>query len=311
MIEAKELSRFYGELVAVENVDLEVADGEIFVLLGPNGAGKTTLVRMLMGLIKPTKGIAYVEGHDVAKDHEKIKAVTGYVPEGMGFYEYFNALEYLDLFGRLRQIPFHERKNKIDALIDFFQLKGAETRRIGTFSKGMLRRLTIAQSLLHDPLVLFLDEPTAGLDPESAASIRNLIMTMAEEKKRTFFICTHNLKEAEELAQKVAIIQSGRFAFYGDIETLKKRIFPSRMVEIVLKRDRPEVLRTLEQLESVRILSRDKNVLLLEVKDPVANNPEIVRTIVGNGGEIVYVRQKESSLEDAYLKIVGERDAVS
>ena len=311
MIEATGLSRYYGKLQAVKDATFQIQTGELFVLLGPNGAGKTTLVRMLMGLIKPSKGTAHVKGHDVITDRENIWRIAGYVPEGMGFYEYLDAYEYLDLFGRLRGIPSNERKNRIETLIDFFRLKRAEKRKIGTFSKGMLRRLTLAQALLHDPEVLFLDEPTAGLDPEIAAFTRHFIKNLCKEQERTFFICTHNLKEAEELGHKLAIIQSGQILFLGSLEQLKSGVSPSCIIEIILAHGMSKALKVLQNLEFINILNYERNTITAEVKDPITNNPEIIEQIMGAGGKIVYLKAREISLEDAYLKLVGEAYATS
>ncbi len=219
MISIINLTKKFGSLTAVDGLSIEVHKGELYGILGPNGAGKTTVVRILCGALKPTEGAVKVNGLDMRERPLEVKAMLGYLPEEPNFYERLTARELLKFFSRLYDVG-HE--GRVDELLDMVGLLERGDSKIATFSKGMRQRLAIARSLLHDPSVLVLDEPTMGLDPESARSVRDFI---AEQRgKKTILMCTHYMNEAEELCDKIGVMNKGRLMAEGTAETLKDMV---------------------------------------------------------------------------------------
>ena len=208
MIEAKALTKQFQDFTAVNQLDLHVAEGEVLAILGPNGAGKTTTVRMLGSILRPTSGQATIAGFDTVKDAEAVRQMIGLLTEFPGLYTRMKGVEYLHFFGELQGIAKKTRVARIEKLLTQFQLWDAREKRLGEYSKGMKQKLTLVRAMLHDPQVLFLDEPTSTMDPHSAKLVRDAILQLRQEK-RTVIICTHNLAEAELLADRIAIIRHG------------------------------------------------------------------------------------------------------
>lgn len=215
MIEISGLRKRFGDFWAVDGVDLTVKEGELFGIVGPNGAGKTTMVRILCGALKPTEGRVLVNGHDVTKEPTLVKSLIGYLPEEPNLYERLTPRKLLKYFADLHDV----KDPDIDGLLDMVGLQDRSESRIATFSKGMRQRLAIARALLNDPSILILDEPTMGLDPATARTVREFIASHKE--KRTILMCTHYLPEAEELCDRVGVMTAGRFAAKGTIQELK------------------------------------------------------------------------------------------
>jgi ABC-2 type transport system ATP-binding protein len=226
MIVAENLTRRFGDRIAVENLSLEIAEGEVFGFLGPNGAGKTTTVRMLAGLLAPTSGRAMVAGVDVVAQPQRVRTLVGILPEHPGLYEKLSAWHNLKFYADLYELP-----NPHAQIEKYLSLLGLWERRhdpVGTFSKGMKQKLAIARALLHEPKVLFLDEPTSGLDPEAAKTVRDFIAQLASEK-RTIFLCTHNLYEAEQLCTRIGLIKQ-RLIKIGAPTSLKRELYGRQIV---------------------------------------------------------------------------------
>lgn len=223
MIELRQLTKHYGNVVAVAGLDLAIKKGEIFALLGPNGAGKTTTIRMLTMLTRPTAGTAFLNGFDVTRDLDKVKKEIGVVPQHMNLDLELTAWENLELHGRLHRMPVHERRQRIGALLEYVELRERAFELVGRFSGGMKRRLMIARALMHKPGVLFLDEPTVGLDPKTRRKIWDLIRRMNSEGM-TVLLTTHYIEEAEVLCHRVGIMDKGRLIALGTPGELKKKI---------------------------------------------------------------------------------------
>lgn len=223
MIELRQLTKHYGNVVAVAGLDLAIKKGEIFALLGPNGAGKTTTIRMLTMLTRPTAGTAFLNGFDVTQDLDKVKKEIGVVPQHMNLDLELTAWENLELHGRLHRMPVHERRQRIGALLEYVELRERAFELVGRFSGGMKRRLMIARALIHKPGVLFLDEPTVGLDPQTRRKIWDLIRRMNSEGM-TVLLTTHYIEEAEVLCHRVGIMDKGRLIALGTPGELKKKI---------------------------------------------------------------------------------------
>ncbi|MBA7664754.1 Linearmycin resistance ATP-binding protein LnrL [subsurface metagenome] len=303
MIETYSLTRKFRELMAVEDLSLEMAEGEVLAFLGPNGAGKTTTIRMLSGIISPTSGYAVVAGRRINEKVEQLHEVIGLLTETPGFYNHLSARRNLEFYAR-----FYNNLN-IDRQIEkYLKTMGLWERRedkVGTFSKGMRQRLALARALLHEPQVLFLDEPTAGLDPEVAREVRELIRRLSE-KGRTIFLSTHNLVEAELLCHRIAVVRTQLLAL-DTAENLRQRLF-HRQVVVRLESVTDIIMETVAKLPFVQQLKQDENQLLVELSDPESNRPELVKSIVEAEGRVIAVSEERHSLEEVYLSLIREEE---
>jgi ABC-2 type transport system ATP-binding protein len=306
VIDTENLTRKFGNLTAVDNLTLHVDEGEVFGFLGPNGAGKTTTVRMLCCLISKTSGTARIANYEVGNEADalKIRKIIGLVPDNVGLYEDLTAYENLDFYGKLYKCTESQRKENIQRFLKMLGLWEKKDVMAGTFSKGMKQKLAIARSLIHDPEILFMDEPTANLDPESAKTVREFIIELKSEKK-TIFLNTHNLDEAQRICDRIGILNTKLMAI-GTPEELEHSV-GSRRTEIQLEQVNDVILNSLKKL-SLEKISHDDNKLAFELADPYKENPLIVRAIVEAGGNVQTVSVSRSSLEEAYLKLVRERE---
>jgi ABC-2 type transport system ATP-binding protein len=222
-VSTEKLSKYYGkggEIKALDELDLEVYEGETFGLLGPNGAGKTTTVRLLNCIIKPTSGTAKVNGSDIFKEENKVKRVTGMLAESPGIYEKLSAYEFLEFIGALYDVQGDVLKERIDDLLKLFSLDDRRNDLLEGYSRGMKQKVLIAAALVHDPPILFLDEPTSALDPRAALMVKDLIEKLADTAGKTIFICSHILPIVEELCDRIGIINQGRLIAVGTVEEI-------------------------------------------------------------------------------------------
>ena len=222
IIEMRELTKFYEEQVAVDHLSLKITEGEVFGFLGPNGAGKTTTLLMLLGLSEPTSGKAWVCGFDPTRDPLKVKRVVGYLPENVGFYDDMNAAENLKFVSRLNGIPDDQSAVKIDEVLKIVDLQAEPRKKVGAFSRGMRQRLGIAEVLVKEPQVVFLDEPTLGLDPEGSSQMLELIRSLSRDKKITVFFSSHLLDQVQKISHRVGIMIKGSLVAVGRIDDLAK-----------------------------------------------------------------------------------------
>ena len=304
MIDTENLTKKFGNLTAVDQLSIHVEEGEVFGFLGPNGAGKTTTVRMLCCLISKTSGEASIAGYDVDKEADslKIRKLIGYVPDNVGLYDELSAYDNLDFYGKLYDCTEAQRKENIQRLLTMLGLWEKKDVAAGTFSKGMRQKLAIARSLVHNPQVLFMDEPTANLDPEASKTVRDFILDLKKEK-RTIFLNTHNLDEAKRICDRIAILNTKLMAV-GTPEELERSI-SGKKTEIQLDQVNDAVIATLKRLPLGNIAA-DGNKLIINVTNPEKENPIIVNAIVRAGGHIQSVIVVGSTLEDAYLKLVKQ-----
>jgi len=305
MIETENLTRKFGDLTAVDDLTLRVDEGEVFGFLGPNGAGKTTTVRMLCCLISKTGGSARVGGYEVGSEEDalKIRRIVGFVPDNVGLYESLTAYENLDYYGTLYRRTDAQRKESNEYFLKMLGLWEKRDTMAGTFSKGMKQKLAIARALVHDPEVIFMDEPTANLDPEASKGVREFILELKKEKK-TIFLNTHNLDEAERVCDRIGIMNTKLMAV-GTPEELERSV-RGRRTEIQLRVVTDAILDSLKRVQP-RNLVREGNKLTVDVANPEEENPDMVSAIVAAGGRVESVTVVRSTLEDAYLKLV--RDA--
>jgi ABC-2 type transport system ATP-binding protein len=302
IIETFGLSRHFGKTAAVEDLTLAVEAGEVLGFLGPNGAGKTTTIRMLAGMIAPTKGYAIVAGYRTDRDVEQLHEVVGMLTETPGFYNRLSAKRNLEYFASF----YSSIESPSEQVEKYLRLIGLWVRchdKVGTFSKGMKQRLALVRALVHEPKVLFLDEPTAGLDPEVAAEVREMIHRLGEEG-HTIFLSTHNLNEAEMLSHRIAVLHT-RLLALDTPEQLRRRFF-HRQVMVQLEVSDTQVVQTVKRLPFVQGVHEDGNQLILELADSERNRPEVVKAIVEAGGRVIAVSEKQYPLEEVYLRLMRE-----
>ena len=292
------------ELVAVNNLSLEVQHGEVFGFLGPNGAGKTTTVRMLTGLIRPTSGGAQVAGFELGKNDTDIRRNVGILTESPGMYERLSAEKNLAIFANLYDVPDVDK-----AVNKYLSMLGLWERRhdaVGSFSKGMRQKLAVARALLHEPQVLFFDEPTTGLDPEAALVVRDFILEF-KKQGRTIFMTTHNLDEAEKLCDRVGIFKQSLLALDSPAN-LRQKLF-GRKVVFHLGGVNPQWLPLINAVGGVSSVEQLENKLVVALASPEKTNPLITRLLVEQGADIQFIGEVRQSLEQVYLEMLhGENE---
>ena len=301
IIETFGISRNFGKTAAVEDLTLAVEAGEVLGFLGPNGAGKTTTIRMLAGMITPTKGHAVVAGHRTDRDMEQLHEVIGILTQMPGLYDRLSARRNLEYFASF--YPSVEAQSQVEKYLRLMGLWERRDSKVGTFSKGMKQRLALARALVHDPKVLFLDEPTSGLDPEAAGEVRQLIRNLREEG-RTVFLSTHNLNEAEMICNRIAVIHT-RLVALDTPEQLRRRFF-RRQIVVQLESVDARVTEVVRKLPFVQEIREEGSQLVLGLTDTERNRPELVNAIVGAGGRVIGVSEKQYPLEEVYLRLMRE-----
>ncbi len=299
------LGRRFDDRWAVRGIDLDVRRGEVIGLLGPNGAGKTTTVRLLTALIEPSEGTAEVEGFDVRTQPDDVRARVGILTETPGLYDKLSATTNLDFFGRLYGLDAATRSERIERHLRALGLWERRNDVAGTFSKGMKQKLAIARALLHDPAVVFLDEPTAALDPEAAFIVREAIETL-RRAGRTIVLATHNLDEADRLCDRIAFVRAGLVRI--DSPAALRGALGTRGLAIRLASSpSPAALQALRRVGGVRAVDSVDGVVRIGAEDAEAIAPSVVRTLVTAGSEIVEVRIERTTLEQIYFDVMGVR----
>ncbi len=303
MIDTDGLTKKFGELKAVDNLTLHVDDGEVFGFLGPNGAGKTTTVRMLCCLISKTSGSATVGGYQIGnkEDSLKIRKIIGFVSDNVGLSENLTAYDNLDFFAKIYDCPETQRKENIQRFLEMLGLWDKRNVLTGTFSKGMKQKLAIARALIHEPQIIFMDEPTANLDPEASKTVRDFILQLKKEKK-TIFLNTHNLDEAQRICDKVAIMNSSLRAI-GTPQDLERSVSGKKTVIGLEQQVNDAVLGALKKLP-LKNLSTSGDMITFDVENPDKENSPVIEAIVLAGGHVKSINVVGSTLEETYLKLV-------
>ncbi|HID63334.1 MAG TPA: ABC transporter ATP-binding protein [Anaerolineae bacterium] len=303
VIRTEGLTKQFDDFVAVDGVTLTVPEGEVLALLGPNGAGKTTTVRMLASILKPTSGWATIAGYDVVKEARTVRRIVGLLTEFPGLYLRMRALEYLDFFGQLQGLSPRQRQQRSEELLIRFKMWEARDLRLGEYSKGMRQKLALIRAMLHDPQVLFLDEPTSAMDPHSAKLVRDCILDLRRER-HTIIVCTHSLAEAELLADRVAIIRRGQIVALGTLAELRARLLGDPVLELRLAQSLDGLLPLISDLIDVE--ERGETWLRYRTAQPEVINPILIQRLAREGTEVITLSEVPRSLEDVYLKIVEE-----
>ena len=304
-IEVLNLTKFYGEILAVDHISFEVREAEILGFLGPNGAGKTTTIRILTGLSRPTSGVAQVLGYDVVSEIVEAKKHIGVVPEISNLYDELSAFKNLLFMAQLYGIPRSQRKARAEELLKAFGLYERKDHLFGTLSRGMKRALTIAAALIHNPKLLFLDEPTVGLDVVAARSLRNLISNLRYQGV-TIFLTTHYLEEADHLCDRIAIIVNGRILKIDTPEMLKAIAEERPIIEISFKKASSRIIEELpRRLPELKIVATNHNKVRIYGGTPSSVLEKVLQYAKSEGNEIDKVNSVKPSLEDAFIKITG------
>jgi ABC-2 type transport system ATP-binding protein len=303
MIETKGLTKKFGDVLAVDRLSIDVAEGEVFGFLGPNGAGKTTTIRMLTSLIGPTSGESKVAGYAVGQQDYEIRKRVGILTEAPGLYDRLSAERNLAFFAHLYEVE--DVPGQVENYLRMLGLWDRRHEEAGTFSKGMRQKLVIARALLHEPRVLFLDEPTSGLDPEAAKLVREFIEGLKQEG-RTIFMCTHNLDEADRLCDRIAVFNV-RLLALDTPAALRRQLF-GRSVVFHLVQDAEQFATMVAALPFVISVDAIDNKLVARLDEPDEQNPAIVRALVEAGAEIKFVGELRRSLEDVYLELITTDD---
>jgi ABC-2 type transport system ATP-binding protein len=309
IVEANGLTRIFGSHTAVDHLNLEVEEGEVFGLLGPNGAGKTTTIRMLACLISPSEGSAKVSGHRIDENPIAVRQTVGILTENPSLYERLTAWENMDFFAEAYNLSEpKEKSSRIRELLEFFNLWERRNDKVATFSKGMKQKLAIARALVHNPPVLFLDEPTAGLDPESSKEVRDLMEMLSRREKHTILLCTHHLEDAERLCSRVMIVNKGKSVVVGTPDELRNRIAGKPTVQVSLRKLDSKIVEAVERTRHVERVEVDKSAsnLTIALDDVNSGTPEVVKSVVDAGGMVLAVYVLRPSLEEAYLKLIKE-----
>ncbi len=301
MIRAENLTKRYDGTLALDGLTFEVHEGELLALLGPNGAGKTTTLRLLMGLISPTSGRVWIAGEPMTPESHGLRRRIGYLPETPGFWERLPAWKNLEIYARLYGVP--APRSRVWDLLEQFGLADRARDPVATFSKGMRQRLALARALIHDPPILLLDEPTAGLDPEAALEVRERLRSL-KGQGRTILLCTHDLEEAERLGDRVAILRT-RLLALDTPDQLRAQRF-GVMVAIEIDGDPEPYLAGVQEQPGVIQAAPRNGRLEIQVADLRRVTPELVRRLVEAGAPILSVTPVKASLEELYLQIIRE-----
>lgn len=306
VVEAIELTKVYNGAIAVDKLSLQIGEGEIFGFLGPNGAGKTTTILMLLGLTEPTSGVARVYGHDSSREPMKVKRVTGYLPENVGFYEDLTARQNLAYIARLNGISGKEARQKINEALEAVGLSEVANKEVGKFSKGMKQRLGIADVLIKNPRLVIMDEPTTGIDPAGVTHILDLIVSMAKKQGITIMLSSHLLYQVQKVCDRVGIIARGRLVVEGSIDELGRRMTSEgqNVIEVEVDKLGPGLVESLSLLLGVKNVDSVGNLFTIRSDRDV--RADVSKAIVESGRLPLTMKSHDYALEEIYLKYFAE-----
>ena len=307
-IEMADLTKQFEKIRAVDAVSLDVRRGEVFGFLGPNAAGKSTTVKIAATLLDPSKGSITIEGYDVQDQPVEVRSIIGLLPEdgASTHYDRLSAYQNLFYFGKLYDVPDEPLEDRIAKLLDFLELADRRDDSPSTFSTGLKQKLTLARSMIHDPNVVFLDEPTSSLDPIMSKRVREFIDNQAEGGKQTFFLCTHLLSEVENLCDRVGFISKGKLVEVGRPKDLRRKFWTTRTYELRLST--PDLEKSSETISSTGLAKAvriEEKRVVFDIEDADSKNPKILRALIEAGYEVIELRERIPDLEDVYLKVIG------
>ena len=301
-IEVEQLTKYYDDLLAVDSISFEVSRGEVFGFLGPNGAGKTSTIRMLVGLSRPSNGTAMVAGHSILDDIVEVKRHVGVVPEVSNLYDEFSVQDNLVFMAQLYHVPRHERTNRVEEVLRSFDLIERKATKFGKLSKGLKRRVVIAASLVHGPEILFLDEPTVGLDVASAHTLREYIEQLGENDT-TVFLTTHYIEEADHLCDRIAILVQGKIVVLDTPGEIKKRVRTQSVIRVELSRVPDGSL--LKGLRSLGELDVEHRSIRLQVENTSEALDSLFKLTSSVGVSMEAIETGRPTLEEAFVELTG------
>jgi ABC-2 type transport system ATP-binding protein len=304
IIRVNALTKSYGPMLAVDHISFDAQEGEIFGFLGPNGAGKTTTIRMMVGLTQPSSGTAWIAGRDILKEPVEVKKTIGLVPETSNLYGELTSLENLIYQAELYGVARKDRKDRAFQLLEEFGLKEHQEKPFRALSRGLKRRLTIAAALIHNPKILFLDEPTTGLDVMSARGLRKLILD-SKKKGLTLFLTTHYIPEAESLCDRIAMIVKGKIRTIDTPENIKSHVKETEILEIGLDRITEDLKNKLLLMEGIEKILIAENRIRFHTEKLDQMIPPMIRVLEEQGVRIETINTLSPSLEDAFVKLTG------
>ncbi|HUU58148.1 MAG TPA: ABC transporter ATP-binding protein [Phycisphaerae bacterium] len=302
MIQTKKLTKYYGSLAALVDLDLEIRPGDIFGFIGPNGAGKTTTMRILATLLEPSRGSATIDGVDVLRHGKQVRRMVGYMPDFMRVYDDLKVFEYLEFFAAAFGIERRKRKAVVDGVLELTDLTGKSAATVDSLSRGMQQRLGLARVLIHDPKALILDEPASGLDPRARIEMRMLLKELKGMGK-TIMISSHILSELEEICDHVGIIERGRMVFSGTLEEIRRKLGIHCKVRVRVAGDPAravELLVAVPGIKDARVLG---DAVAVEFGDGQIPDGIIARTLVGGGVNVISLVPEQVKLDDAFLQL--------
>jgi ABC-2 type transport system ATP-binding protein len=302
MIQTNLLTKFYGNLQALVDLDLSIQQGDIFGFIGPNGAGKTTTMRILATLLEPTRGKAFINGLDVTKHGSKVRRHVGYMPDFMGVYDDLKVFEYLEFFAAAFSIHRSKRKAVVEGVLELTDLKSKKAVTVDSLSRGMQQRLGVARVLIHDPKVLILDEPASGLDPRARIEVRELLRELKRMGK-TIMISSHILSELEEICDHVGIIEHGRLVFSGTLEQIRAQLGLQSKVRVTVAENQQKAAELLSALPDVQDVQSLGGSIVVSFGDGVKSDGVIARTLVKGGIDVISIQPETLKLDDAFLQL--------
>jgi ABC-2 type transport system ATP-binding protein len=302
MIETKKLTKNFGNLVAVCNLDLHIGAGDIFGFIGPNGAGKTTTMRILVTLLEPTSGAAFIDGLDVAKKGKEVRRRVGYMPDFMGVYDDLKVFEYLEFFAAAFGIEYHKRQAIVDGVLELTDLVSKRSAPVDSLSRGMQQRLGLARVLIHDPKVLILDEPASGLDPRARIEMRELLRELKRMGK-TVMISSHILSELEEICDTIGIVEHGQLVFSGSMAEIRPRLGIQSKMRVKVVGDPARAIEILTVLPQIQQVENVGDYLSVTFREGADTDGLIARTLVTGGVDVIYLQPEQLKLDDAFLQL--------
>ena len=303
MIRTENLRKEFGNLVAVDDLNLEIEEGDIFGFIGPNGAGKTTTIRMLATLLRPTSGKAFIDGIEVTANHSKVRPLIGFMPDFFGVYDDVKVWEYLDFFAAAYRIPKLERSRKIDDALELTNLMVKKDSFVEELSRGMKQRLCLAKTLIHAPKVLFLDEPASGLDPRARIEIKELLKKL-QAMGKTILVSSHILPELADFCNKVGIIEKGQLIIAGDVRKIMEQVTGGRILEIrVMDGDAPKALEVISDLSSITQANEIEGMLQAQFAGTLEDQCSVLRALVNADVKVLSFAEQATDLEDIFMKL--------
>lgn len=304
MLEMKELVKRYGNFTAVDHLTLTVPDGSIYGFVGPNGAGKTTTMRMMAGLLQATEGSIWMDDVDMTKNPRLLRTKIGYMPDFFGVYDNLKVTEYMDFYAGTYEIPYKDRKDIIDDLLDIVDLSHKKEAYVDSLSRGMKQRLCLARSLIHDPKLLILDEPASGLDPRARVEMKEILKQL-QSMGKTVVISSHILPELAEMCTEVGIINQGKLAAQGTVQEIMRQLTQKRIIYVRPLADVSKTVEILQEMPAVKEITENTADLEFVFDGSEEMLAEILKRLVESGIGIVSFREKEGNLEEIFMQVTG------